>query len=101
MIGLLGAKIWRENNVDFAKPINLVPIAAGIILAIGNADLKITHDFHLTGIALGTLVVVLGYHLARMVAVDRGDDGTMIAVGREGVHTEDHAAPHHHDEPTE
>ena len=33
MIGLLGAKIWKENNVDFADPVNLVPIAAGIISA--------------------------------------------------------------------
>ena len=24
MIGLLGAKIWKENNVDFGKPVNLV-----------------------------------------------------------------------------
>ena len=31
MIGLLGAKIWIENRVDFADPVNLVPIAAGII----------------------------------------------------------------------
>jgi uracil-xanthine permease len=95
MIGLLGAKIWKENNVNFANPVNLVPVAAGIILAIGNADLKFTKDFHLTGIALGTLVVVLGYHLARLVAprnVD--DDGAIIAVGHPGVHTEDHADPH-------
>ena len=35
MIGLLGAKIWVENRVDFANPINLVPVGAGIILAIG------------------------------------------------------------------
>ena len=40
MIGLLGAKIWKENNVDFSKPRNLVPLAAGIILAIGDASLK-------------------------------------------------------------
>ena len=33
MIGLLGAKIWIENRVDFANPINLVPLAAGIIWA--------------------------------------------------------------------
>ena len=32
MIGLLGAKIWKENRVDFANPINLVPLAAGIII---------------------------------------------------------------------
>ena len=25
MIGLLGAKIWKENRVDFANPVNLVP----------------------------------------------------------------------------
>jgi xanthine/uracil permease len=35
MIGLLGAKIWIENRVNFANPVNFVPIAAGIIIAIG------------------------------------------------------------------
>jgi uracil-xanthine permease len=88
MIGLLGAKIWKENGVDFGKPINLVPISAGIILAIGNADLKITDDFHLSGIALGTLVTVLGYHLARMVAPKEDIEGTMLSVGTPGVHEE-------------
>ena len=39
MIGLLGAKIWIENRVDFGDPVNLVPVAAGIILAIGNVTL--------------------------------------------------------------
>ena len=29
MIGLLGAKIWKENGVDFGSPVNLVPVAAG------------------------------------------------------------------------
>ncbi len=95
MIGLLGAKIWRENNVDFAKPANLVPLAAGIILAIGDASLKFTDDFVLTGIALGTLVTVLGYHLARVVA-PKELDGSVLAVGHPGAHTEDHAAPHQH-----
>ncbi len=87
MIGLLGAKIWKENGVDFGRPINLVPVSAGIILAIGNASLEVTDDFVLSGIALGTLVTVLGYHLARLVSRG-GDDGTMIAVGHEGAHTE-------------
>ncbi|MET0523206.1 MAG: solute carrier family 23 protein [Nocardioides sp.] len=96
MIGLLGAKIWKENNVDFANPVNLVPISAGIILGIVPAStLKFTDDFSLTGIALGTVVVVAGYHLARVVAPQRNDDGAMIAVGHPGAHSEDHAAPHH------
>jgi xanthine/uracil permease len=98
MIGLLGAKIWKENGVDFGRPVNLVPLAAGIILAIGDASLKFTDDFVLTGIALGTLVCVLGYHLARLVAPAELDEGTMFAVGAPGVHAEDHAAPHRHHE---
>ena len=65
MIGLLGAKIWKENHVDFGEPANLVPVAAGVIIAIGNVTLTFGPDFSLGGIALGTLVVVVGYHLAR------------------------------------
>ena len=42
MIGLLGAKIWKENGVDFGNPINLVPLAAGIIIAIGGVSWQIT-----------------------------------------------------------
>jgi uracil-xanthine permease len=68
MIGLLGAKIWKENQVDFGDPVNLVPVAAGLIIAIGNVSLVFSDDFTLGGIALGTLVVILGYHLSRSLA---------------------------------
>ena len=68
MIGLLGAKIWIENQVDFANPINLVPIGAGIILAIGPVAHQISDDFTLEGIALGTIVLLVGYHLLRWLA---------------------------------
>ena len=100
MIGLLGAKIWKENRVDFANPVNLVPIAAGIIIAIGNTSLQITDDFELSGIALGTIVTLAGYHLARMVApASMKDDGAIIAVGHEGAHRDDQGTgnvPGHH-----
>jgi uracil-xanthine permease len=68
MIGLLGAKIWIENRIDFGNPINLVPLAAGIIVAIGNVSLKISDDFSLSGIALGTIIAIVGWHVARAVA---------------------------------
>jgi uracil-xanthine permease len=68
MIGLLGAKIWRENGVDFGNPVNLVPLAAGIIIAIGNVTWDISDNFQLSGIALGTIVAVGGWHLARVLA---------------------------------
>jgi uracil-xanthine permease len=84
MIGLLGAKIWKENGVDFGNPINLVPIAAGIIIGIGNVELKITEDFSLSGIALGTIVTIAGWHLARVIApaeMREAAEGTAISVG--------------------
>ena len=39
MIGLIGAKIWVENGVDFGDPVNLVGLSAGIIAGIGGVTL--------------------------------------------------------------
>src|SRR3954452_19134621 len=78
MIGLVGAKIWVENRVDFGNPVNLVGLAAGLIVGIGNVSLKITDDFSLTGIALGTILVILFYHL-----VNRGSRGGTETGARE------------------
>ena len=83
MIGLLGAKIWIENRVSFADPINLVPISAGLILGIGydtTGFFSITDDFTLGGIALGTIVIVVGYHLAKAFA-PAGHEGAVMALG--------------------
>jgi uracil-xanthine permease len=63
MIGLVGAKIWVENRVDFGNPVNLVGLAAGIIAGIGGVTLQITDDFSLSGIALGTIMVIVYFHL--------------------------------------
>lgn len=68
MIGLLGAKIWIANRVDFANPVNLVPLAAGIIAGIGNLAIKFTNSFSITGIAAGTLIVLIAYHFVRWLA---------------------------------
>jgi len=94
MIGLLGAKIWKENNVDFGNPINLVPVAAGIIIAIGNTTLEITEDFQLAGIALGTIVTIAGYHLARVLAPphlreQQAGEGAVVVIDRPGAYKED------------
>jgi xanthine/uracil permease len=63
MIGLVGAKIWVENHVDFGDPVNLVGLAGGIIAGIGGVTLKITDNFSLSGIALGTILVIVYFHL--------------------------------------
>jgi uracil-xanthine permease len=68
MIGLLGAKIWIEHKVDFGNPVNLFPISAGIIAAIGGLTQTFTKDFVLVGIASGTVIAVLGWHICNMFA---------------------------------
>src|SRR3954451_21104692 len=75
MIGLVGAKIWVENQVDFGDPVNLVGLAAGLIIGIGNVTLKITDDFSLTGIALGTILVLVFYHLVNWGSRGRTGQG--------------------------
>ncbi len=92
MIGLLGAKIWIENRVNFANPVNLVPVAAGIIIAIGDTSLRVTDTFVLSGIALGTIVTVLGWHLARLLAPadmrNAATSGTTIDVNEPGMYVQ-------------
>ncbi|MFH8367143.1 uracil-xanthine permease family protein [Streptomyces sp. NPDC018031] len=68
MIGLLGAQIWVHNDVDLRNPLNLVPVAAGVIIGVGGVSLKISDNFELGGIALGTIVVITGYHVLRALA---------------------------------
>ena len=92
MIGLLGAKIWKENRVDFGNPVNLVPVAAGIIIGIGDVTLQITESFVLGGIALGTIVTVGVYHLARLLApaeLKESSEGAVLIVDRPGAYSED------------
>ena len=93
MIGLLGAKIWTENRVDFGNPVNLVPVAAGIIIAIGNTSLKITDTFELSGIALGTIVTIAGYHLAKALAPpnlrDEGVVGPVLIREERGLYVQE------------
>lgn len=91
MIGLLGAKIWMENRVDFANPVNLVPVAAGIIIAIGDTSLQVTETFVLSGIALGTIVTIVGFHIARVLApahLREAADGTSLLVGEPGMYVQ-------------
>jgi len=76
MIGLVGAKIWVENNVDFGNPVNMVGLAGGLIAGIGGVNLVITDDFTLGGIALGTILVIVYFHLVK---------GRTAAMGAEEV----------------
>jgi xanthine/uracil permease len=81
MIGLVGAKIWVENNVDFGNPVNMVGLAAGLIAGIGGVTMKFTDNFSLSGIALGTILVIVYFHM-----VNRGHNAGGHAGGATPQH---------------
>ena len=71
MIGMLGVRIWVQNRVDFADPVNLNTAAISLIVAIANFA---WHPFGMTfeGIALGTGAALLIYHGMRWISRVRG-----------------------------
>ncbi|MGN6130012.1 MAG: uracil-xanthine permease family protein [Nocardioidaceae bacterium] len=85
MIGLIGAKIWVENKVDFGNPVNLVGLAAGLIAGIGGVTMKITDNFELGGIALGTIMVLVYFHAVKGRTAEAGGGGDHAAHADRGA----------------
>ncbi len=72
MIGVLGARIWIENKVNFADSTNLLIAASALI--IGIADYTWTRgDYTFTGIVNATLVAVIGYRVLHSISKARGN----------------------------
>ena len=70
MIGILGARIWIDNKVDFANSTNLLIASSALI--IGIADYSWTRgDYTVTGIVNATLVAVIGYRVLNALAEAR------------------------------
>ena len=64
MIGVLGAKIWIDNKVDFGNSTNLFIAATTLIIGIADMTWK-RGDYSFGGIINGTLVAVIGYQVLR------------------------------------
>lgn len=71
MIGVLGARIWIDNRVNFSDPTNLFIAASALV--IGIADITwVSGDYVFNGIVISTLVAVIGYQVLRAIARARG-----------------------------
>jgi len=68
LIGVIGIKIWVDNHVDFARPVNQFTAAVALVIGIGDLTLKMG-DLEFTGIALGSIAAVVVYHV--MNTIDR------------------------------
>ncbi|WP_298455003.1 uracil-xanthine permease family protein [uncultured Cellulomonas sp.] len=71
MIGILGARIWVQNRVDFSDPVNLTTAAVALVVGIANFTWS-PGDVVFEGIALGTAAAIGIYHLMRSLARWRG-----------------------------
>lgn len=73
MIGIMGARIWVNNTVDFSNTINLMAAGSGLIIAIADPIIDIA-GMQFGGIALGTIAVLGIYHLMTAIARWRGTE---------------------------
>jgi NCS2 family nucleobase:cation symporter-2 len=73
MIGVLGARIWVQNRVNFSSPTNLLNAGVGLILGIGGFTL-VLGDFTLGAIGVGSFGALAIYHGMRAIARWRGTD---------------------------
>ncbi|WP_372593391.1 uracil-xanthine permease family protein [Actinotalea sp.] len=71
MIGILGARIWVQNKVNFSDPVNLTTAAIALVVGIADYTWSVG-DVTFGGIALGTASAIGIYHLMRAVATWRG-----------------------------
>ena len=76
LIGMLGVRIWQDNNVDFNNPVNLTMAAVALIVGIGNLTFEIG-NVTLEGIALGSIGIIILYPIMQWAYKNLGE-GRML-----------------------
>ena len=71
MIGILGARIWIENKVNFSDPTNLFIAASCLVVGISDVT-YVNGDYTFNGIVLSTVLAVGGYQVMRAISKARG-----------------------------
>lgn len=64
LIGMLGVRIWMDNEVNFNNPVNLTAAAVALIAGIGNLTLTVG-GVSLEGIAWGSVGIIVAYPIMR------------------------------------
>lgn len=71
MIGVLGARIWIDNRVNFSDPTNLFIAASALVIGISDVT-YVNGDYTFNGIVLSTVLAVVGYQVLKAIARARG-----------------------------
>jgi len=72
LIGMLGIRIWQDNNVNFNNPVNLTAAAVALVAGIGNLTLTV-FGVELEGIAWGSAGIIIAYPILRRLYVTMGE----------------------------
>ena len=78
MIGVLGARIWVQNKVDFSDPVNLTTAAVALVVGIANYT-WVVGELRFEGIALGTAAAIGIYHVMRSISRWRGTTAEAVS----------------------
>ena len=84
LIGVIGIKIWVDNQVDFSRPVNQYTVAVAFVIAIAGFTMNLgTLSFG--AIVLGTVAALVIYHLGNAIARARktgaDDGGPIVPIG--------------------
>ncbi|MDK8468842.1 uracil-xanthine permease family protein [Corynebacterium accolens] len=72
LIGMLGVRIWMDNEVNFNNPVNLTAAAVALIAGIGNLTLTVG-GVSLEGIAWGSVGIIVAYPIMRRLYATVGE----------------------------
>lgn len=87
LIGVIGIKIWVDNQVDFSRPVNQYTVAVAFVIAIANFTMDLG-QLQFGGIVLGTVAALVIYHAGNAIARARktgaDDGGPIVPIGQLG-----------------
>ncbi|QTH60803.1 purine/pyrimidine permease [Corynebacterium hindlerae] len=72
LIGMLGVRIWQDNNINFNDPVNLTAAAGALVAGIGNLTLTV-FGVELEGIAWGSAGIIVVYPILRWLYTHVGE----------------------------
>lgn len=87
LIGVIGIKIWVDNQVDFSRPVNQYTVAVAFVIAIAGFTMNLG-ALSFGAIVLGTLAALAIYHggnaIARWRQTGADDGGPIVPIGQLG-----------------
>ncbi|WP_447946371.1 uracil-xanthine permease family protein [Microbacterium lacticum] len=87
LIGVIGIKIWVDNQVDFSRPVNQYTVAVSFVIAIAGFTMSIG-SLTFSAIVLGTVAALAIYHggnaIARWRKTGADDGGPIVPIGQLG-----------------